>query len=92
MNVGQVTSRALLGLGLLLVAPGVAACDGDPGTGNQDAGDTSESIDGPVTSGDSGSGVGTDEGGGGPILEATGMAEDTGDRARHGAEETPHEE
>ena len=85
MDVKRAVSRALLGAGLLLVAPGLAACDGDPATGNQEGGDNS-SVQGPATSGNAGSGVGLDEGGGSPIVEATGMAEDTGDRAGHGAE------
>ena len=75
MDVRQAASRALLGIGLLLVAPGLAACGGD------------DSIDDPATSGNVGSGVGADVGGGSPTLEATGMAEDTGDRAGHGAGE-----
>lgn len=87
MDVKQAVSRALLGLGLLLVAPGLTACDGDPGTGNQEAGDGGTSIDGPASSADPSSGVGSDDGGGSPILEATGRAEDTGDRAGHGSEE-----
>ena len=87
MDVTQAVSRALLGAGLLLVAPGLAACDGDPATGNQEAGDNNSSVQGPATSGDAGSGVGQDDGGGSPILEATGKAEDTGDRAGHGGEE-----
>ena len=86
MDVTQAVSRTLLGAGLLLVAPGLAACDGDPATGNQEAGDNNSSVQGPA-SGEAGSGVGLDEGGGSPIVEATGMAEDTGDRAGHGAVE-----
>lgn len=95
MDVTQAVSRALLGAGLLLVAPGMAACDGDPATGNQEAGDNSSSVQGQTTSGDGVSGVGNDDGGGSPVMEATGKAEDTGDRARHGAEEgepASHEE
>ena len=86
MDVKQAASRALLAAGLLLVAPGLAGCDGDPATGNQEAGDNNSSVQGPA-SGEAGSGVGQDEGGGSPIMEATGRAEDTGDRAHHGAEE-----
>ena len=91
MDVTQAVSRALLGAGLLLVAPGLAACDGDPATGNQEAGDNNSSVQGPATSGDAGSGVGRDDGGGSPIMEATGRAEDTGDRAGHGSEEGSEE-
>ena len=72
MNVRQALSRALLGLGLLLAAPGLAACGADPGTEDQRTT------------------VGSDVGGGGPTLEATGRAEDTGDRAGHGLPEGEH--
>ena len=70
MDIKRAGARMLLGLGLLLAAPGLAACGGDPDTGQ--VGDGS---------------VGSDTGGGGPTLEATGMAEDTGDRAGHGSGE-----
>ncbi len=83
MDVTQAVSRALLGVGLLLLAPGLAACDGDPATGNQEAGDNNSSVQDRATSG-GGGGVGQDVGGGSPIMEATGRAEDTGDRAGHG--------
>ncbi len=69
MDVKQAVSRALLGAGLLLAAPALAACGGEQPPDN------------------SGSGVGRDVGGGSPIMEATGRAEDTGDRAGHGAGE-----